>query len=362
MNVILDESALTVESADPLELLALFAVCAGRRHMLILNPRSKQQVNAWMDAHFKPQSALRRRVHQVLEINLRKLSNVSPDGAQITVVSGPTDWGHARLEPRHAVRLLQRPLRLLVENSRNDGAFLRLMAEPSDRRHLDEALRSGWIEYEMGGGLPEINHRLRRLAEASDDSTMMERARLWAMFDRDAHRDDRSRESENSGLVREHAARIRTPWPLVAHQLERRAIENYVPARTLRGWWCGQAETPKQKINRRQLVDAFLTEGPAGLPAKARRHYNMKQGLLNDVDKKRREEISRGGPPLGDDDLDPLFKRLDPTIRSLLADGGGFDDLADAFSTPGAIDETAFSEEVPPNERRRMLASLFKRM
>lgn len=364
MNVILDESALAADAADPLDLLALFAVCAGRRHVLVLTPSSRQKMGAWMDAHLKPESSIRRRIHQVLELNQRKFPNVSSDAASITVISGPTEWSRARLDPYHAVRLLQRPLRLLVENSRNDAAFLRLMAEPADRRSLEEALHCGWVEYEMGGGILEIGHRVRRLAKAkaTDHSAMIERARLWIMFDRDAHRDDRSKESDDSREVREFAAQIKTPWPLTAHQLERRAIESYVPARTLRGWWCGQAETPDKEHNRRRLVDAFLTEPPRGLSAKARQHYNMKYGLLRDVEKKRRNEISQGGPPLSDDDLDPLFKGLDPSIRNELATGGGFEDLAEAFSRPGAIDENAFSEEVHPSERRRLLASLFKRM
>jgi macrodomain Ter protein organizer (MatP/YcbG family) len=365
MIVITEESVWAVGVEDPLDLLALLAVCAERRHTLLLDEKRSQQVSAWMDVHLHSQGALRRRIHQILEENRRRYSHASPEDARITVTREPTDWARARIKPKQAVRLLQRPLKLLVENSRNDGAFLQLMAEPADRRQLQEALEQGWIEFEMGGGIPEIRHRLQLLADAAsnNDTSMIERARLWLMYDRDAHPGDRSQESEASREVRELAERILTPWKLKFHQLERRAIENYVPARTLRDWWCGQAETPQLRLDREQLAQAFLTdEEKGGLSAKARKHFNMKHGLLRDVEKKKREEISQGKAQLTDGDLDPLFTGLAPVIRERLRVGGGFNELSEAFSSPGAIDETAFSEENSPRERRRMLSSLFSRM
>lgn len=365
MIVITEASVWAVGAVDPLELLALLAVCAERRHTLLLDKKRSQQVEAWLEAQLHSKGPLRRRINQVLEDNRRRASNAPSGDVRITVTSGPADWERARLKPAQAVRLLQRPLKLLVENSRNDGAFLRLMAEPADRRNLEDALRRGWIEFEMGGGIPELKHRLKLLTNASlnDDTAMIERARLWLMFDRDAHPADRSRESDDSREVRELAERIRTPWALAAHQLERRAVENYVPARTLRDWWCGQAETPQRRLDREQLVEAFLMdETRGGLSAKARKYFNMKKGLLRDIEQKKREDISQGKSQLTDADLDPLFRGLDPGIRERLRTGGGFTDLAEAFSSPGAIDETAFSQEVSPQERRRILASLFSRM
>lgn len=365
MIVTTEESVWAIGAVDPLDLLALLAVCAERRHTLVLDKKHDQQVEAWMNAQLQSQGALRRRVSQILEENRRRAPFAGANDARVVVTSGPTDWQQARLKPAQALRLLQRPLKLLVENSRNDGAFLQLMAEPSARRELQEALRRGWIEFEMGGGISELKHRLQLLANAStnDDTAMIARARLWIMFDRDAHPADRSQESDDSRDVRLLAANIQTPWKLVANQLERRAIENYVPARTLRDWWCGQAETTQLRLQREHLVEAFLTEEQkGGLSTKARKHFNMKSGLLRDVESGKREEIRQGKAQLTDGDLDPIFRNLDPAIRDRLGQGRGFVGLSGAFSSAGAIDDTAFSGEVSQNERRRMLGSLLSRI
>lgn len=159
--------------------------------------------------------------------------------------------------------------------------------------------------------------------------------------------------------VREQAARLTIPWPLAAHQLERRAIENYVPPNVIREWWCARARTGPSRIDRERRAMAFLDVN--GLTAVARRFYNMKSGLLGDVPAKRRAEIRGDGPPLADEDLHPLFRGLPPEIRDCLATGG-FEDIAAAFSEPGEIRNDALHQEVGPSERRSLVASIQDRM
>ncbi len=369
MIVVIDERLLTDDKVDPLDAVAIIAVCADRRHTLVVPPQSSDALDGWLETHFAPRSSARRRILRVVSAGSAMYPNMSAQTAKITVVPGPTDWKEGQLTPCHAVRLLHRPLRLLVENRRNDAAFLRCMAEPADRRQLDEAVEKGWIEFEMGGGIPELAARIDELAGANlgDHTKMIERARTWTMFDRDAHPDDRSKESEVSRAIREKAEAIQIPWPLAVHQLERRAVENYVPGPTLRTWWCAHSPTTakdtgeKEKLRRQRLVEAFLTpESAGGLSPKARHHYNMKKGLKRDIPQTKLNDIHN--TPLTDADLDPLFQGLDPQIRDVLLDGGGFKNLAGAFSSPGVIVDNEFQSEVDRRERRRLLASLFSRM
>lgn len=190
----------------------------------------------------------------------------------------------------------------------------------------------------------------------TSDHAMIELSRLWVMFDRDAAPGDPSQESEHSRRVREHAAKLTVPWLLAAHQLERRAIENYVPSSVIRQWWCARAQTGQSRREREARAEAFL-----GLSAAARRSYNMKKGLLGDVASERRKKIRGGGPPLADNDLPPLFRGLPPAIRDRLATGG-FADIAAAFSEPGVIRNNDLDEEVGPAERRRLMASIQDRI
>ncbi len=362
MKVLVADEVWGSTSVDPLELAAVLRLCDAGRHILQLSPSGRKLAAAWVERHAC--DLLRARLMHVLEDNHRRAPNIGAQWAQITVVVEGTDWTRARLTAPLASRLLARPLKLLVENSRNDRAFLLQIAEPAARRSLNKAIKAGWIEFEMGGGILEILQRVRGFiveVGSLDDQAWIELARLWVMFDRDANPDDRSQESDPSCRVRIAAAQLIRPWALAAHQLERRAIENYVPGRTLRDWWCGQARTSKQRIERDKRVEAFLTEAEsAGLTREARRFYNMKRGLLGDVTKACREEVRRGERTLTDGDLDPMFRGLSPEVRDRLA-GGGFDDAAAAFSA-GVIDDRALSEEVNRAERRRLIGSIQDRM
>lgn len=362
MKVLVMDEVWDSKSVDPLELTAVLRLCEAGRHILHLSPTGRKAATAWVERHAR--DSLRARLIHVLEDNQRRSPNVGAQWAQITIVVDVTDWTQARVTVSLASRLLARPLKLLVENSRNDRAFLLQIAEPAARRSLNRAIRAGWIEFEMGGGINEVLQRLRGFnleVGSLDDQTWIELARLWVMFDRDADPGDRSQESDASRRVREAAAQLTSPWALAAHQLERRAIENYIPGRTLRDWWCGQAKTNKQRIERDKRAEAFLKEtDSAALTPEARHFYNMKRGLLGDVTKACREQVRRGDRTLADEDLDPLFRGLSHEIRERLA-GGGFDDIAAAFSA-GAIDDRALSEEVSRGERRRLISSIEDRM
>lgn len=188
-------------------------------------------------------------------------------------------------EPRLPIdiarRLLTTSLKLLVENRRNDGAFVRACAQPVLRERLQHAEEQGWLEFENGGGLPEI---LARVKEVNGDPLLC--ARLWVLFDSDSRvrfdpAPDRStserfqqpvdpaipRQFGPSKVSREvvracHRARGHIRW----HQLRRRAIENYAPGRLLQAW-------SKRDRDRARKVDRFLNR----LNGEQRHYFNMKK-------------------------------------------------------------------------------------
>ena len=354
MNVVVDHEIWGDPQVDPLAVVSILTACSSRRHTLIIHPRDRPRIQAWIDTNTGEQGGLRRRLKRLVDETSRISPQAASTAAMITVVRGVSDWTRAHLCPEHAARALLRPLKLLVENSRNDGAFLLRIAEPSSRRALEHALQEGWIEFEMGGGLEELLQRIRALASHNDTATMIARARLWVMFDRDAHDTDRSRESDASGRMRQLAATVTVPWPLRAHQLERRAIENYVPLATLQRWWRGHGPAPEAS-RRAARVEAFCT-----LPATVRHSFNMKKGLLGDLPKARRIQLSASGGVPNDAELDPVFRSIDPSLRVALS--GGFEGAAAAFSTPGAVQDNDLCDEVSPPERRRLIQSILERM
>lgn len=379
MIVIVEDATWSDGTVQDLDKLALVAACARERHVLLNRPSVRPSMKAGVEQVVQPTgvaawlstlpSKLRREVELVFEYGLHAgpgahQSNV----ARLRVAPGKDRWQAALVTPATAAELLRRPLKLLLENRRNDLRFLLCMAEPANKRRLEGALRRGWVEPEMGGGLPELKRRLEALRNASSTAERIALARLWVMFDRDTNAEDRSRPSQLSEQTRMLCCELTMPWPLAHHQLARRSIENYVPAETLRAWWPEQIEPAMtQKVRQREVQDRqrrveWLLHPPqdGGLSAQNRCLFNFKKGLRGDLHRKTRRAIEETKGRLRDDDLDPVFCGLRGDIRDALATG--FPGLAEAFSVNGAIEEEAFRREVDQSERAELLASLFSRL
>lgn len=310
---------------DALAVVSVLASCKGRRHQLLVNPRDRPRLDAWIDTHTAKRSDLKRRLTAVISEAEKTAPNAGSTAARLTVVHQGTDWRRARVDPPLAARMLQRPLKLLVENARNDGAFVKRIAEPSDRRALEEAEKAGWIEFEQGGGLTEILHRLRDLAGSSEPEAMIARGRLWVLFDRDAHEANRACESKNSRSVRELATTITTPWPLKAHQLQRRSIENYVPLAAMRRC-CKDSK-------HHAWIEAY-----ARLKPDQRHNFNIKKGLAGEQD-------------------DAVFRGMDAADRAALMGKGP--NLKGIFPK---VYDSELTQELDARERKQMIASILERM
>jgi hypothetical protein len=331
LRIIIEQPVFRSADVHALSLLAVFEVCLDARHALLTDPLFDEEktapVNDWLRGLPESQRRLAESVLRqgptlaAMRHRLTPMVRVRGQGQQASHWRGTPPC----LTVPDALRLLRTPLKLMVENRRNDRAFLLWLASPSYRRAIAEAEAKGWLEFVHAGGINEMLEQLKELDRlAGDDSrAWIERLRLWLLFDRDSRKQDRSAPSDTSNKLLETSASLAPPWPVMAHQLARRSIENYLPEHALYSWAEDPART-QQKIQRRHQVRAFFQASPA-----ARDSFNVKKGLLGDLPKSLRDQIRSQSRPIHDHELDPLFRPWSPEAREHLKNG--FGDLGQVF-------------------------------
>jgi len=350
MIAILQERVFASTRTNQLELLKLISVCESGRHVLVTNPPyvpgGSPILDAWLEDLPLPVGA---HVRLLLEFGLLELAGKTAAAPRIRV-SDVTACNWESTEPvltvEDAARLLNMPLKLLVENRRNDGAFLRKLTPPSYRAVLERALERGWVELENGGGIGELR---RRVEEAQYKP--MHHTRLWVMVDSDAREPDKP--SGASDKVIEACLKVFQPWPLPARQLRRRSIENYLPLKSLQGW------ASRKGANGREVVDSFIR-----LSQNQRHHFNMKSGFLGDLKSEKREQYRARRAVVEDADLPPLFQRLSLEDKRALQEGFG-SSIGDLFHDEDGVAlvaEEHLQSEVPDHERTTLVQSILERI
>lgn len=214
-------------------------------------------------------------------------------------------WGDVPVSPRPsgprldlamAVRLLKQPLRVMLENGRNDGKFLRALATLDGRvPMLDAWLSDGRVVLENGGGLPEMRERLGE--QLRDPLTWL---RVFAVFDSDALTPGRP--SDDARELDRICARASVGH----HPLARRSAENYLPPPRLASWSEQKDDPTKRRVR------AWTR-----LSAPQRHHFHMREGLSKDD----------GNPEMlarrTDDHSVDLYADLAEGQRKILAQGFG---------------------------------------
>lgn len=202
--------------------------------------------------------------------------------------------------------------KILVENARNDGAFVRRMLPPSWRDRLQRWEEAAWAEFENGGGLPE----LRKMLEGLEIPRVSRRV---AIFDSDALRpDEPSKESARAWDV----CGKKAVEPL---QLKRRAAENYLPVATLVAWSA-----------QKERVRAFKRLTP-----EQRHHYPMRDGLEKDH-------------------APELFANLSKRDREALM--AGFGDIRGLFANDDLFTEFDLESDDLHGEREKLRALIFSNL
>lgn len=183
-----------------------------------------------------------------------------------------SDWEGSppHVNARDAIAFLQTPLRVVLENARNDSAFLRAIMPDQERRNALEIWeQKRWIEYVQAGGCSEMEHLVRG---------MDARASLlhWCLFDSDAR--EPGDEPANNRKLREacEASNVKH------HRLERREAENYISLTTLEAL-CEAPTGQGPRSRERAMFEAWCSLTPT-----QRHHFNMKEGFEGDTPKRSR--------------------------------------------------------------------------
>lgn len=264
MIVIVDDDVFASGHERPLQLVGLFELGFDGPHLIQTSPpwdpSESLSVNDWLS---QQSQALREHAELVLNVGLEEeIRFPRTVTVRVTNESEPS-WGpNPRLPLAEALRYLKRPLRLLVEDAVNDGAFLKAVAYEQWRDALEQAFDACWVEVEHGGGIPRMLPRVKEFG-ASD------RLRLWVLFDSDA------REPGCPSEESRHLSEYCDDYHIAYHQLRRRAAENYLPLPALAAWTkIGQRST---RTNRQDTYLAFKEMEPL-----QRHYYNMRRGFEKD--------------------------------------------------------------------------------
>lgn len=264
MIFIIDDAVFSSPRAERLQLLSLFQLGFEGWHRVqtrpAFDPQAELSVNRWLAAQ---DLTTREEVELALELGLEADVHGSP--SEITVEVGnvaKASWDSSvpRLPLAEALKLARRPLRLLVENRENDGAFLRMVAPRPWREHLLRAMEKGWLELEHGGGLPGMSGRVNGITRIDDG------IRLWVLFDSDARLPDHP--SRLSEVLRETCE----SKSVVHHRLRRRASENYFPLQAIAAWVELRPGNVRPALRRKHLA-------LAAMEPERRHHYSMREGF-----------------------------------------------------------------------------------
>lgn len=168
-----------------------------------------------------------------------------------------------RLRPAEARAFLERPFSLLIEDAISDREFLLKMLTAEERKALQEQMQRGFVRVEHGGGLDTMR---RYLLDRRGDATLRHTA--WVLFDSDAMQ---------PGVPSAQSEALRTACAGIPHhQLRRRYMESYLPARALNAW-ATQGHDRQERTERFALLRAYRRMQPL-----QRHHFNMKGGFAKD--------------------------------------------------------------------------------
>jgi hypothetical protein len=162
------------------------------------------------------------------------------------------------LSAQDALRSMETPVYVALENATGDGGFLVTIIMALNRSELWEAWEKRWIALDQMGGFGECEKTIARLRENIPGP-----CRIFVLADSDARFP-----GENTATVQKVTQSCHAAGAAFAI-LNKRKIENYLPVSVL------------NRLNRRQdrtVFNAFLN-----LNSDQRSHYEMKHGFDGDA-------------------------------------------------------------------------------
>ncbi|HYO59336.1 hypothetical protein [Archangium sp.] len=248
----------------PLALLELFNLCLDQEcHTLEIEPPEAPALKLWTDTLTPAQ---RDEIDLILDASVERQLRDPPMSVVRVADVEDAEWEGTvpRLPLRGAIALLRKPLRVLIEGI-NDEAFLHATVPHFYRARFEDWSKRELLKVEHRGGLQNLHHALEQECQVRE-----RRLRLFVLFDSDARK--RGEPHPESRKV----ARFCERKTLTHHQLQRRAIDNYVPPPALERWL--------KRNHSREFDGKWLPRLQSFrlLTEEQRHHYNMKRGLRGD--------------------------------------------------------------------------------
>lgn len=332
MKALITASLFEPGRVSALDLAMLFRMGAEGQHVILPEPLQAPSFTSWRG---RQDLAMQEEIDFAVEHSL-ELESHHPPAHQILInsVEAPS-WGPPPVLPlATALDLLREPMVLLVENKRNDAAFLRCLADRFQRKELERSEERGWLRFDHGGGLPEMLQAL----EQKKNETLF-RHRTWFLFDSDALAP--ALPSKVSQKLRNKCEQL----GIACHQLSRRAAENYLPPAALE-----KAAGADQNGKRRARAFRRLT-------LDQRSHFNMKRGLRGDIDRVGQESKASEKERQAAAAQTKLFSQIDEADRTSLQSGFG-SRISDLFASSEILsnfqwfrDDTSIDEMYPVIEK-----------
>ncbi len=360
MQVELDQALLTAQAREDLTLLALCAFGLSGRHRIVVDDRA-----AWETWAETLPVDLCEEVLLVWDEGMQRKAIGSPS-ERVTVAPVPSSQFDATplvVNPTEALVLLGRPLRVFLENNRNDGAFVLAFADAATRKAIEDAEREGWIVFEMGGGITEL---VERISQASGRKPR-EVFRTMYLCDSDAR--EPGKPSEKAATIHGKLGALSRGYKRPADHfgtvLTRRAAENYAPPGDVLAWACEAFGNDARKLIQEATTQAGRTKLAlgAGNPGSTRRRLLAAIALkelgpevraLIDMKEGREHHNPPPKPPTKRTE-DSVWNVLDAFQKAALLDGFGARFSADFYTgRPGLKDETG---EIP-----KLLATILQRL
>ncbi len=291
MRVIIEADLFRPQNLDKnhANLLALFQIGKQGVHTVEVEPRNDPKFVAWRNGEsLRTQRLCNFALERGSKLQVRRRHQP----LRVAEIAAPL-WPDLKLPLDIAVRLLQRPLVLLLENARNDRSFLQTITQLHPDFNLEARIANRHVDVQIGGGIGESKKWIE-----DERRTPEELARVWVLSDSDARQSWRKGTTQLpqhlSSDVRDlEVACTQRHVPL--HILTRRFIENYLPLPTLLAWSAEEHLKP-EKRTREAKYDAFTKLSP-----EQRHHYNMKKGFVQDrEDKSHMQRVGKfydGVPP-----------------------------------------------------------------
>lgn len=293
------------------DLVQLLTIAYHDRHFLEFEPLDDPRFERWLSRH---EEELQRDIRERIGLDLALSANRAATRVVRIVCQGPSRWAspESRLTLADALKFIRRPLKVYLENGRNDRRFLLALAGRNMATELERLEEDGAFEVVHGGGLPELHQILKGLPQE-------DRIGSFAIFDSDALLPGRP---SKAAKELEKACKR---WHMTYHRLRRRTAENYLPVAAIEFW----ATTGEQKKKARAL---------GRLKTQQRYHLNLRRGLNGDQDHDERSP-----------ELDSFFDDVQESDLRTLATGFGRK-VAEAFEIKTDLAEVWFYQDDPDRE------------